>query len=190
MDKKGKIYECAKELFAQNGFKETNVADITNRAGMATGTFYNYYPSKDKLFMEIYLDENAKLKKKILSEINPDGDPAYVMKQMLSLNYLGMSANPILREWYNRDVFAKIERNFREADGLASVEFMYGSFITVVQQWQDQGKMRRDIGPEMIMAIFTALAGIDTRKEEVGVEYFPELMEHMAEFVMKGLTEP
>ncbi len=188
MEKKDQIYSSAKELFTQKGFKKTNVAQIMKLAGMATGTFYNYYSSKDKLFMEIYLHENTRLKKRILKEIDLNGEPVAVMKQMLALNYMGMSADPILREWYNRDVFSKIEQNFREENGLASVEFMYGSFVEVVERWQQEGKMRRDLSPEMIMAIFTALASIDTHKEEIGVEFFPELMDHIAEFVMKGLT--
>ena len=62
VDKKAKILDCGKELFSTQGFKDTSVADITKKAGIATGTFYLYYPSKDELFMEIYLEENEKLK--------------------------------------------------------------------------------------------------------------------------------
>ena len=49
LDKKKVLFDCAKELFATRGFKDTNVADITRRAGFSVGTFYNYYSSKDKL---------------------------------------------------------------------------------------------------------------------------------------------
>ncbi len=59
IDKKADILKCGRELFRSKGFKDTNVAEITEMAGIATGTFYNYYPSKDKLFMEIYLEENG-----------------------------------------------------------------------------------------------------------------------------------
>lgn len=64
-DKKTKIYECAKELFSNKGFKDTNVSGITKMAGIAVGSFYNYYPSKEKLFMDIFLEENEKLKKAV-----------------------------------------------------------------------------------------------------------------------------
>ncbi|MDF2939025.1 MAG: transcriptional regulator, partial [Paenibacillaceae bacterium] len=60
-DKKTRIYNCAKELFSTNGFKDTGISDIAKKAGMAVGTIYNYYPSKEKLFMDIYLEENEKL---------------------------------------------------------------------------------------------------------------------------------
>jgi AcrR family transcriptional regulator len=162
VDIKARIKESGKKLFSDKGYKDTNVAEITKIAGVATGTFYNYYPSKDKLFIEIYLEENTKLKKSIMDSVHLEGDPITVMKEMMLLNYRGMNSNPILKEWYNKEVFHKIERNFREEKGLDSVDFLYGSFIEIVKKWQNERKMRNDIDAEMIMAIFTALINIDT----------------------------
>ncbi|GJM78523.1 hypothetical protein HMSSN139_10190 [Paenibacillus sp. HMSSN-139] len=62
-DKKTRIYHCGKELFSAQGFKDTNVADITRKAGVSVGTFYNYYASKEKLFMEIFSDEKREAQK-------------------------------------------------------------------------------------------------------------------------------
>lgn len=189
MDKKTEILRCGKELFSSRGFKDTNVADITKMAGMATGTFYNYYSSKDKLFMDIYLEENKKLKKGILESLDLDGDPMNVMQEMMFLNLQGIMSHPILKEWYNRDVFSKIEQNFREENGTGNLDFLYESFTEVVKKWQRDGKMRSDIDAEMIMAIFGALINVETHKEEIGLQYFPKLIEYLAEFTMKGLMD-
>ena len=69
-DKKTLIYYSAKELFGNKGFKDTNISEITQKAGMAVGTFYKYYPSKEKLFMDIFLEENTKLKKHCLQSLD------------------------------------------------------------------------------------------------------------------------
>lgn len=188
-DKKQEIYRCGKELFSAKGFKDTNVSDITKMAGIAAGTFYLYYTSKDKLFMEIFLEENAKLKKSMLEAVDPEGDPIDVSKHMMLLNYKGINENPILREWYNRDVFSKIEQHFREENGIETSHFMYDFFIEMVKKWQDEGKMRKDIDSETIMAIFAALINIDTHKDEIGFQYFPQVMNYIADFIMRGLTE-
>ncbi len=188
-DKRKQIYKCAKELFSNKGFKDTGVTDITKIAGMAAGTFYLYYTSKDSLFMEIFLDENEKLKRSIINSVNLDGDPAKVIKEIMLFNYRGMSENPILRQWYDRDAFDKLERKYREENGIEHSGFVYDIFIDVVKKWQAEGKMRSDIDSEMIMAIFGALINIDTHKEEIGLKYFPDVMDHMADFILKGLTE-
>lgn len=188
IDKKAEIFKCGKEIFSAKGFKNTNVTDITKKAGIAAGTFYNYYASKEKLFMEIYLEENEKLKKNMLASVNLDGEPIDVAKQMMFINFKGISENPILREWYNREVFSKLEQRFREENGIEQVHFMYDFFLEVVAKWQGEGKMRNDISAEMIMAIFGALINIDLHKDEIGLQYFPKIMEYIAEFIMKGLT--
>ena len=187
-DKKAEIYRCGKALFEEQGFKDTNVAGIMKAAGYATGSFYRYYPSKDHLFMEIYNQENVALKKRIVASVDIHGGPMAVMQEMMAMNLIGMKENPILREWYNRETFYKIERNFRESSGMENVDFLYDSFIQVVRIWQKEGRMRGDIEAAMIMAIFSAFINIDLHKEEIGLQYFPELMEHMSAFIMQGLA--
>jgi AcrR family transcriptional regulator len=188
-DKKEEIRNYGRELFSSKGFKNTNITDITQKVGIGTGTFYNYYSSKEKLFMEIYLEENVKLKKDIMDSIDLDGDPLKVMKEFLFLNLKGMNANPILKEWYNRDTFNKIEQNYRKENGIEHVDFLYDSFSERVRIWQHEGKIREDIDYEMIMAIFTALVNIDTHKEEIGLQFFPQVLEYISEYVMKGLMD-
>jgi AcrR family transcriptional regulator len=187
-DKKEVLFECAKELFVTKGFKDTGISDITKLAGFGVGTFYNYYPSKDKLFAEILQQETTALMKRIMKSVNLDADPVKLIKQLLILNMEGMLSNPILSQWYNPDIYNKIETLFREEKGLDAMEFLYQDFIKLVQKWQAEGKMRTDISSEMIMAIFGAIIRIGYHKEEIGLQYFPELQDYLTDFVLKGIT--
>lgn len=187
-DKKTALLNCARELFATKGLKDTNVADITRRAGFAVGTFYNYYPSKDKLFVEILKQETAGLMKRIMKSVNLNNSPAKLIREFLALNREGMLSNPILSQWYHPDVSEKIEKIFREENGLQAVDFLYRDFLGLVRKWQAEGKMRSDISGEMIMAIFEAIIRIGYHKEEIGLQYFPQLQNYLADFVLEGLT--
>ena len=187
-DTKSILFNCGKELFSRNGFKDTNVSDITKTSGIGTGTFYNYYSSKEVLFMEIYLEENEKLKKKIMKSVNMDQDPGSVVKELMLLNLKGMKSNPILKEWYNKEVSLKIENYFREQKGLNGLDFMYQDFFEIIKKWQEEGKIRNDIDSTMIMAIFTSIITIEIHKEEIGLQYFPEILDHLTDFTMKGLA--
>lgn len=188
-DKKLIIYNCAKELFIKNGFKDTNISDIAKMAGMAVGTIYNYYPSKERLFMDIFIEENAKLKKECMQALDLSQKPLEIIQQMLALNLEGTKKNPILKEWYNKNVFDKIERIYRGENGIQAVDFLYSSFLDIVEQWQAEGKMRSDIDSKMIMMIFGAIINIDTHKEEIGLAYFPDILNYITEFIIKGLTD-
>ncbi|MNP72849.1 hypothetical protein D3C76_1694760 [compost metagenome] len=100
-----------------------------------------------------------------------------------------MIANPILKEWYNKSVFAKIEQLYREETNIQVNDFLYDSFHEIIKQWQADGKMRSDMDSKMIMMIFGAMINVETHKEEIGLEYFPQLLDNMLELIMKGLTD-
>ena len=189
MDKKLAIKACARELFNENGYKKTSISSIMEKCQMATGTFYLYYESKDHIFMEIYMEENEKLKKEIMSKIDTKMHPMLVMEKLMTMNNEGMQKNPILKEWYNKDSFAKIEKSFRKNKGLENLDFMYSDFLEIVKSWQSEDIMRSDISPEMIMAIFNSLVNIETHKDEIGIKHFPEIMNYLGTFVMEGLMK-
>lgn len=187
--KKQLIHDRAKELFIEKGFKDTNVAEITRKAGVAVGTFYLSYPSKEKLFMEIFIEENNALKQRCLDALDFSQSPQAITGRMLQLNLEGMRENPILRQWYQPGVSQKLEQLFREENAVGSLSFLYDAFLVVVERWQAEGKIRRDIDSRMIMMVFAAIANADTHKDEIGFEYFPELLHVMGDLVLRGLAD-
>lgn len=188
-DKKSEIFRCGKELFSSNGFKSTNVADIMKMAGMGVGTFYNYYSSKEELFMEIFMKENEILKKSFES-IDMDTDPINAMMKMLSANYSGINSNPILKEWHNKDLVGKMEKLFVEQGGVKSIlESMNDGTLELIRRWKTEGKLRPDLDDGVILAILSAIPYIDLHKEEIGLQYFPQIIYYITEFVMKGLMD-
>jgi AcrR family transcriptional regulator len=50
------LVDAAKLVFAETPFNDTRIADITARAGVANGTFYTYFDSKEEIFREVAAD--------------------------------------------------------------------------------------------------------------------------------------
>jgi len=46
-----RLFRAALDLFANKGFVETTVEDITEAADVGKGTFFNYFPSKDHILI-------------------------------------------------------------------------------------------------------------------------------------------
>lgn len=49
------LIEAAIDLFSKEGFWNSSTAQISKHAGVATGTLFNYFPSKENLINEVYL---------------------------------------------------------------------------------------------------------------------------------------
>ena len=60
-----KILEAALELFRQDGFDTATMRGIAEKAGVATGAAYYYYPSKDAIVMDFYQRSCAEMQPKI-----------------------------------------------------------------------------------------------------------------------------
>jgi AcrR family transcriptional regulator len=189
IDKKDEVFSAARKLFASKGFKDTNISDIAKKAGIAVGSFYKYFSSKEEIFLKVYLKENEELKMRMFKSFNMNDDPVTMVTNLVSQNAVEMNSNRILKEWYNKELFAKLEKLFYEQDGFKSIEEMMNSGMAgMVKKWKAEGKVRQDLDDEMIIAIFKAIPFIDLHKSEIGIKYFPQILFYITEFVMKGIT--
>ncbi len=189
-DKKQLIFRAARELFSTNGFKDTNIPEITKMAGVAVGTFYNYYNSKDEIFLDVFNFENEQVKRDLLSSIAPDEDPINTMTRMMIISRDIISSNLILREWYNKDLYSRMEKHFFESNSNNRMNEIMQTYLEgMIEQWQAEGKIRNDLDSGMVLALFNSTIYVDMQKTEIGIQYFPQLTYKLIEYIMKGLTD-
>lgn len=51
--KRQRLLEESLRLFREKGFEQTKVSDITRAAGVAKGTFFNYFPTKERVLLAL-----------------------------------------------------------------------------------------------------------------------------------------
>src|SRR5688500_3780420 len=54
-----KILEAARRLFADNGYEATTTRDIAQAAGIASGTLFNYFPTKEAILSCLAAEASA-----------------------------------------------------------------------------------------------------------------------------------
>ena len=57
-----KILDAAREEFGERGFSDSSIVGITQRAGVALGTFYTYFDSKEELFKALVRDMSTQVR--------------------------------------------------------------------------------------------------------------------------------
>jgi AcrR family transcriptional regulator len=60
-DRKQHVINMAHQLFINKGFQATSIQDILQYSDISKGTFYNYFSSKNELFIELFKTINKKL---------------------------------------------------------------------------------------------------------------------------------
>lgn len=112
-NKRERLLEAAKEIFAEKGLEKSTVSEIVAKAGVAQGTFYLYFRSKNALISAIADD----LLQKILHEMKKETagctdfwevlkkiiDVTFrvtrMYKDVLALCYSGLAIEDSLLEW-------------------------------------------------------------------------------------------
>ena len=74
-DRKRQLVDRAAELFAEQGYDATSVADIVESLGVGKGVFYWYFSSKDELLFEILRVSHRDLRRRQQAAIGHEDDP-------------------------------------------------------------------------------------------------------------------
>jgi AcrR family transcriptional regulator len=75
MNKKAKIIQTTMELITQQGFHASPMSQIAREAGVAAGTIYHYFPSKDELIRSAYKEVKKQMGDALM--YNFDGKKTY-----------------------------------------------------------------------------------------------------------------
>ncbi|AKH42495.1 AcrR family transcriptional regulator [Altererythrobacter atlanticus] len=70
-----RLLDAAAEEFGEKGFHEGSISGITQRAGVALGSFYTYFDSKDAIFRELVHDLSARVGSEARSALSGDLRP-------------------------------------------------------------------------------------------------------------------
>jgi len=73
-EKRERILRTATRLFAERGFNRTDMEEIAGRSGVAKGSLYNYFQSKDDLFLHVCRDAIERSRNTTWGEVQEDWD--------------------------------------------------------------------------------------------------------------------
>jgi AcrR family transcriptional regulator len=77
---RGRLLEAAKKIFSERGYYNTRISHIIDEAGVARGTFYLYFRSKEEIFRELLKEVVEELKARI-RVIDLSGDPVEQVRE-------------------------------------------------------------------------------------------------------------
>jgi len=69
-----KILDAARDEFGEQGFSDSSIVGITQRAGVALGTFYTYFDSKEAVFQALVRDMSAQVRDHVAPALQDAND--------------------------------------------------------------------------------------------------------------------
>jgi AcrR family transcriptional regulator len=91
VETRDRLYRAALKLFADRGFLETTVEDITESADVGKGTFFNYFPTKEHVLAEFGGQRTAAVER-ALAETKSAKGPVLEVIGELAADAVGQSS--------------------------------------------------------------------------------------------------
>ena len=123
MDKRQALKTVAYDVFSKKGYKETGISEIAKRAGVAVGSFYNYYDGKETIFLDVYIEENNRIRQAMMDDIDWQQDLVELVRQIFEQSRSLVSSNKILAEWHNPAVSRTLRGYYSSSKGKARNTF-------------------------------------------------------------------
>jgi TetR/AcrR family fatty acid metabolism transcriptional regulator len=154
-----RILDAAVRVFAKKGFYATRVSEVAKAAGVADGTIYLYFKSKDELLVSLFEDRVERLLAFLEAELPRAAGAQEKLRRMIELQ-LGLLEG-------ERDLAEVITVILRQSTKLVKEHAVpkftayLDAIARVVADGQAAGELRGDISPHLAArALFGALDGI------------------------------
>lgn len=158
-DKRERILRAATRVFARKGFYATRVSEVAKAAGVADGTIYLYFKSKDDLLVSLFEDRIMLLLQTLERALGERNTPEERLRCVIEMQ-LGLLEG-------ERDLAEVITVNLRQSTKLmkqyAAPKFLLylETIARVIAEGQKAGAFRADLSPHTVArTIFGALDGI------------------------------
>jgi AcrR family transcriptional regulator len=99
-----RLLEQGYELFSAYGLKKTTIEEIAEAAGISKGAFYNFYGSKEALFMDVVEQAETRVRQEVLAVIDLPGlSPRARLFAVLKKAFTLFETIPILQFFTSSD---------------------------------------------------------------------------------------
>ena len=142
-EKPEQIIDAAVRVFARNGYYNSRVSDIAREAGIAAGTIYLYFKTKDEILVTLFREKMARFVARARREIAPEPDAVAKIRRLVALHFQVMEEKPDLAEVVQVEL-RQGQKFFRGASA-HEVSAYFDLIESVLEEGMAAGQIRRDL---------------------------------------------
>jgi TetR/AcrR family fatty acid metabolism transcriptional regulator len=155
-DKRARILEAAVKVFAERGFHTATVAEIARAAGVADGTIYLYFKSKDDLLLRLFDEKMTEIVEEARTAVAAEKTAPAKLRRFIQLHLSLVERNPDLASVLIVEL--RQSAQFLKALGRNKLAAYVDLIAEVVKAGQEKGELLDVVSPATAKrAIFGAL---------------------------------
>ncbi|MCI0547958.1 MAG: TetR family transcriptional regulator [Candidatus Rokubacteria bacterium] len=142
-EKPQQIIEAAIRVFARKGYYNSRVSDIAREAGIAAGTIYLYFRTKDEILVTLFREKMAHFVQSVRKAVAEEADPVAKLRRAVALHFRILEEHPDLAEVVQVEL-RQGQKFFQGASGQEIAAYL-AMLATVLEEGVAQGRFRSDL---------------------------------------------
>lgn len=151
-EKKNRILQASIEEFAEHGFHQASINRLVSRIGIAKGSIFQYFGSKERLFSFVF-DHSLELAKNRLKNVREITSTAPFFERLKSIIWAGIDfveQHPNIYRLYLKMIFQD-KFPLRE-ELLKKIHLLSADYLKpLVEDAISKGELRRDLDPDFVV---------------------------------------
>jgi AcrR family transcriptional regulator len=185
---RSQLVAAGRELFAQYGFAETRIRDVTDAVGIGTSTFYQFFESKESLYVEVLRVERRRLHDRIDAAVSEAETPRDEVETMLRVMLREVRSNPHTSRLFVGGELRLVAERLSDAERQSLAAGEETDDLPYAESWAAMDAFRYD-DPAAIADLFRSLVFVTRAKDTdiVPSESYEETEERLVETIVDGL---
>jgi TetR/AcrR family fatty acid metabolism transcriptional regulator len=154
--KRERILDAAVRVFAQEGFYNAKVSQIAEVAGVADGTIYLYFKSKDDLLISLFEDRMERVNANLRAALQSSDNAVERLRRVIELHLELIESNRHMAEVITVELrqSSKFMKDYANPKFAEFLRLIAGAVL----DGQKAGTLRADLDPPLVArALFGAL---------------------------------
>jgi len=183
------LLEAGREYFARFGLEKTTVAELADEAGIAAGSFYSFFDSKERLYLAVLRETAGSVYGDALDALQEHDDPEAAVVAFLRSFFAYAETEPLMRQVLqgdHRDRLVEATTEPERQEAKAEEAALLAPFI---DDWQEAGVVR-DGAPETLALAVESVGLLTLHEDEFDDrEEYEAVRDAQIELVAAGLTK-
>lgn len=182
--RRSEIVAAAQQLFTTKGYAETTISDIVKAVGVAQGTFYWYFSSKEQVLNAVVEDLTNEIYSAILSiSESPELSALQKFDRIQKVFFVNVAREGGILEYFHRENNRQFHDQFAQEIGKSLTPV----FIQIIKQGVDEGIFDTPYPEEAAVFILAAFQAIHDDVFSRQCESISRRKAALLDFVSKGL---
>jgi AcrR family transcriptional regulator len=185
---KDRLVTEGKKLFQRYGLRKTSVEELARAAGIAKGTFYHFFESKEDLCFAVFDREEELMAADVQALVTRYDDPARTFRALIDFSIDFIRSDSLMTRLRESGEMELLARGVSPEKLTAHLDHDVGTAQLLIKSLRAKGT-RVTIKADVLAGVLRAFVALTLQEKVIGEPIFKQVMNLFADWIAAGLLK-